>query len=46
MRAFRSCKGTTCTSSDRQYDFGLKTIGGQSYLARITITELPSCPVP
>jgi len=46
VRAFRSCKGTTCTSSDRQYELGLKTIGGQSYLARITITELPSCPIP
>lgn len=46
VRAFRSCKGTTCTSPDRQYEFGLKVIGGQRYLARLTLTELPSCPAP
>lgn len=44
VRAFRRCKGTTCSSDDRDFRFGLKTIGGELWLTSIEIVELPPCP--
>ena len=43
VRAFTRCDGTTCTSTDREFRFGLATVGGQLHLARLEITELPAC---
>ena len=44
VRAFTRCKGTTCVSSDREFRFGFKNIGGKMMLARIEIAERPPCP--
>lgn len=44
VRAFRHCKGTTCTSDDRDFRFGLKLVGGELLLASIEIAERPPCP--
>lgn len=43
-RALRTCTATVCRSPDREFRFGLKTIGGALYLARLEIAELPPCP--
>lgn len=43
IRAFSRCTGTTCTSADREFRFGLRASGGQLYLARLEIVELPPC---
>jgi hypothetical protein len=44
VRAFRHCKGTTCSSDDRDFRFGLKLVGGELWLASIEIVERPPCP--
>lgn len=44
IRAFRNCKGTTCSSPDREFTFGLKVIGGGLQLARLEVIERPPCP--
>lgn len=44
IRAFRHCKGTTCSSDDRDFRFGLRPTGGELWLASIEIVERPPCP--
>lgn len=44
IRAFRHCKGTACSSDDRDYRFGLKPIGGELWLGSIEIVDRPPCP--
>lgn len=44
VRAFRRCKGTTCSSDDRDFRFGLKRIGGELYLATLELVDRPPCP--
>jgi hypothetical protein len=44
VRAFRHCKGTTCSSDDRDFRFGLKLVGGELWLASIELVERPPCP--
>jgi hypothetical protein len=44
VRAMQSCKGTTCTSDDREYRFGLKSAGDGLQLFRLEIVERPPCP--
>ncbi len=44
VRGFRRCKGTTCSSDDRDFRFGLKPVGGELLLASIEIVERPPCP--
>lgn len=44
IRAFRRCKGTTCSSDDRDFRFGLKRVGGELVLGSIEIVERPPCP--
>ena len=44
VRAFRHCKGTTCSSDDREFRFGLKRVGGELWLASIELVERPPCP--
>jgi hypothetical protein len=41
VRAMRHCKGTTCTSDDRQYVFKLDAAGR---LYRLELIERPPCP--
>jgi hypothetical protein len=44
VRAFKSCKGTTCSSADREFKLGLKPgPGGDLLLARIEVIERPPC---
>ncbi|MBS1123541.1 MAG: hypothetical protein H6Q90_5769 [Deltaproteobacteria bacterium] len=43
-RALQHCKGTVCTSDDRQFQLGWKTIGGELRLYRLEIIERPPCP--
>ena len=44
VRAFRHCKGTTCSSDDRDFRFALKLVGGELWLASIELIERPPCP--
>ena len=44
VRAFHRCTGTTCTSGDREFRFGFKTVSGELVLARLEIAERPPCP--
>ncbi|MBL9016712.1 MAG: hypothetical protein JNL83_21170 [Myxococcales bacterium] len=44
VRAFRRCKGTTCSSNDRDFRFGLKLVGGELTLATLELIERPPCP--
>ncbi len=44
IRAFRHCKGTTCSSDDRDFRFGLKAVGGELWLASIEMVDRPPCP--
>ena len=44
VRAFRHCKGTTCSSDDRDFRFGLKLVGGELWLASIELVDRPPCP--
>jgi len=44
IRAFRHCKGTTCSSDDRDFKFDLKVIGGQLWVAGIDLVDRPPCP--
>ncbi len=44
VRAFRHCKGSTCSSDDRDFRFGLKPVGGQLWLSSIELVERPPCP--
>jgi hypothetical protein len=44
VRAFRHCKGTTCSSDDRDFRFGLSLIRGELYLAKVELIDRPPCP--
>ena len=44
VRAFRHCKGTTCSSDDRDFRFGLKMISGNLWLSSLELIERPPCP--
>ncbi len=44
VKAMRNCKGTVCSSDDRQFQFGWKTIAGELRLYRLEIVERPPCP--
>lgn len=44
VRAMRRCKGTTCTSDDREFRFGFKAVAGELHLYRLEIVERPPCP--
>lgn len=44
IRAFRHCKGTTCSSDDRDFRFRLTAAGGELWLTSIEILERPPCP--
>ena len=44
IRAFRHCKGTVCSSDDRDFRFGLKTINGELWVASIELVDHPPCP--
>ena len=44
IRAFRRCKGTTCSSDDRDFRFGFKVISGELWLASIELVDRPPCP--
>ncbi|HEU0031046.1 MAG TPA: hypothetical protein VFQ53_10475 [Kofleriaceae bacterium] len=46
VRAMRHCKGTVCTSDDREFRFGLKAIGADLQLYRLEIVERPPCAPP
>jgi hypothetical protein len=46
IRALRSCKGTTCTSDDREFRFGLKAFAGELMLYKLEIAERPPCARP
>ena len=41
VHAFAHCKGTTCTSEDRQFKF---TIDAAGRISRLEVTERPPCP--
>ncbi|MBX3154494.1 MAG: hypothetical protein KF773_00715 [Deltaproteobacteria bacterium] len=43
VRAFASCKGTTCTSEDREYTFVTRPGGSGVQLGRLEIVERPPC---
>jgi hypothetical protein len=44
IRAMPHCKGTTCTSNDREFRFTFKPgAGGELFLARIESAERPPC---
>lgn len=42
-RAMRRCKGTTCTTNDREFHFSFKSGGDGLLLARIELVERPPC---
>jgi hypothetical protein len=44
IRAFRRCKGTTCSSDDRDFRFGFKLVSGELWLASIELVDRPPCP--
>ncbi len=44
VRAMRRCTGTTCKSDDREFRFGLKSVGGTLVLHRLEVIERPPCP--
>lgn len=43
VRAFRHCKGTTCSSPDRDFRFGLKVIGGELSVQSLELVDRPPC---
>ncbi len=44
VRAFKSCKGTMCTTPDREFKLGLRPgPGGDLLLHRIEVVERPPC---
>lgn len=43
VRAMRACRGTTCSSADRSYRFGLRPGAGGLVLARLELVERPPC---
>jgi hypothetical protein len=43
IRAMRRCKGTTCSSDDREFRFSFKALGGELQLYRLEIVERPPC---
>jgi hypothetical protein len=44
IKAMQRCKGTTCTSDDHEFRFGLRIYGGELLLYRVDIVERPPCP--
>lgn len=44
VRAMRRCTGTTCTSRDHEFRFGLRPARGARELYRIEVVERPPCP--
>ena len=43
VRALRRCTGTICLTSDREFRFTFKPIGGELMLSRLEIVERPPC---
>ena len=43
-RAMTHCKGTTCSSDDREFKLSWKPVDGQLMLYRMEIVERPPCP--
>lgn len=44
VRAMQRCKGTVCTSHDREVRFSFKQAGAALVLYRLELVERPSCP--